>query len=508
MRGWLAFIVVSIPAFAHAQRAVAPVSGAAVRSQPLAPLAAPSLSLTDGFLSPGALPALQTVLPTVAELGLPENAAGLEAPLAAAEPALREPAPISAAPAARVQPARKPSFAARIREAVSSWSGRSAAKTDFSAKLDAGFDGRDPLSRYLREEWEMPVAAEPAARYRAALEAPSYSRQEEHDRELVSAAADFAESAGIAVERSRFDIGGKEFDGFRVVANKESRLNKLARRVQEGLAATMDFVPGRTAGASAMFNTEEGRLYLPAFGDMDSYAAILHEIRHAFYTELVRRGQTRLFHFALLGAGRHKVAPNAWGYSTYLSLEELTTYPKTLRHLVTLARKQKTPEARRKAISTLETRVLQYHEILQSARYNMDFAERRRQSGHVEAHRLDPESLRTRQLGAPPEGHQYAVRLPHAYAYFPVEKERAPTLWEKWFGRKDAQALAVFDLKVSLIQELISENRPILNELIALLEAGGDNLASMQALTTRLVANTKDKDDAFVARYRALRAKS
>lgn len=502
MGRWLATLLLLTGAPAQAQRFAA---RAPLKTAPITVLPAPQLSLGASLSVPSLFPGLHKI-PTIAPLALPAHSAPLEAER------LILPAKAAPAKAEKVVAAskKKTAFSERIRQAVKAWTpaaeGQGKSK-DFTLKLEAGFDGRDSLSRYLREDWEMPVAAAPAARYRAALQAAAYSVEGERESELADAAAEFARRAGIAVERRSFEIAGRSFEGFRVVpVAGVSRLNEIARRAREELGADMDFVPGRTQGASAMFNTEEGRLYLPEFGHEDSYAAILHELRHAYYTALKKKGQTRLFHMAVLPVGRHKVAPQAWGYSKYLSLEELSTYPKTLRHLLALARGQKTPELRRRVISSLITRTLQYHEILNSAAYNMDFAQRRRAGNYIEAQPLDTESLRSRQLGIPPGGRQYAARLPHAWLYFPVETEPEQNLWRRWFGRKDAHALAVFDLKVELLRELIAENGPVLEELMALLNKESADTAALQILANRLVVQTQKKDEDFVYRYAALRA--
>ena len=171
-----------------------------------------------------------------------------------------------------------------------------------------------------------------------------------------------------------------------------------------------------------------------------------------------------------------------------------------------LAREQTDPEARKLFVGSLITRARQFDDLLTSAQYNMDYAARSREGHRVEAHRIESDALRSRQLGAPPGGHQYGVRLPHAYLYFPVEAEARPTWRQRWFGRKDAQALEVLDLKVALIQELVAKNRPVLRELIAELERESPKMAAAQILTSRLVVNTKAKDDEFVARYASLRA--
>jgi len=194
MRGWLAFIVMAVPAWAHAVRAIGPVGGSSVRTAPAVSAVVPSLNLADAsfFLAP--VPGMHSALPSAEALRLVEHALPLEAPAAIAEITRLPSVPAEAArriPAAAPAPAGKRGFAERIRDAAAAWSGKGEPRglgTDFSAKLDAGFDGRDPLSSYLRDDWRMPVQSAPAARYRAALKAAGSSREHEAEAELVDAA--------------------------------------------------------------------------------------------------------------------------------------------------------------------------------------------------------------------------------------------------------------------------------------------------------------------------------
>ena len=194
MRGWLAFIVMAVPAWAHAVRAIGPVGGSSVRTAPAVSAVVPSLNLADAsfFLAP--VPGMHSALPSAEALRLVEHALPLEAPAVIAEITRLPSVPAEAArriPAAAPAPAGKRGFAERIRDAAAAWSGKGETRgsgTDFSAKLDAGFDGRDPLSSYLRDDWRMPVQSAPAARYRAALKAAGSSREHEAEAELVDAA--------------------------------------------------------------------------------------------------------------------------------------------------------------------------------------------------------------------------------------------------------------------------------------------------------------------------------
>jgi hypothetical protein len=511
MGGGIAILLLIAAAPANALRAVAPVGRVSVKTTRIPALSAPSLSLGDALISEGHLPSLESSLPDAVSLTLPENATPLQAPRFALEAADagKSPESMPAAAAFAVEPIEKTPFARRIAGAVKDW-GRTenadGSARDFSDKLAERFDGRE-LSRYMRDEWATPVPAEAAERYRSAREASRWSVEGDKETELVDAAAGVAEAMGISVERRTYEIAGRVFEGFHVLpAARGSRLNRLAARLKSRLGAEMDYIPGRTDGASAMFNGEEGRLYLPAFGDVDSYAAILHETRHAFYKALLARGEMRLFHLSLLGAGRHNVAPTAWTYTKYLSLEELSTYPKTLRHLATLAKKRAASQERRAVVSTLVSRVLQYDDILNSSVYSMEMSQRRRAAGKFEAHELDSNALRAKQLGVPPNGSQWAVRLPHAWAYSPVETAPELPWWKRPFVRKDAHAVSTFDLRAELVLRLAKTVRPTLSAFKKELEKPQPDIDALLALSNRLVAATDRADADFVARYADLSA--
>jgi flagellar biosynthesis/type III secretory pathway chaperone len=372
-------------------------------------------------------------------------------------------------------------------------------------RLDAAFDGRE-INHYLREDWELPFQPAEAARYKQAKSRLGRRIDSESATELADAGAALAQSAGIQVRRKIYKFGRDSYQGFEVVpVAGASRLNEIALQMKNDLGVTMDYVPERTRGATAMYNTFESRLYLPSFDDEDSYAAILHEVRHAYFTGLLRKGDTRLYHFAIVALRNQRLAPNAIGYSSYLSLEELTTYPKTLRHQVMRARKLTDPEAVKRQLSKINQRIYQYAEIIDSANFNIKALKRRQSSDNREAVKLHPEHQRSHDLGVPPGGAQYMLRVPYSYIYIPVEREAKPTRWQRWFGRQDQMALAVADLKIELLSELIAEVSPLLKEFDTIINEENPRLASAQMLANRIIGITKEKDEAFVARYAQLR---
>ncbi len=391
------------------------------------------------------------------------------------------------------------------------WSGEDLADLDpleLSDRLEAVFDGGEAAGGLLQPGWGKPFGTAETQHYGDALLAASNGGETE-EAVLVDAGAELFASAGILVRRKTFEIGMKSFAGFEVVPQRGgSKLNDIAFRMKKVLGASMDYVPGRTGGASAMFNSEERRLYLPSPGDVDAYPALLHEARHAFYSSLIRGGKTRLFHVSILAVGRHVVAPNALSYTKYISLEELTTFPKTLRHLVMLARKEKNPGTRALLLAKLKTRLWQYHDVLESAGYNMRSVIGWRDSGKLEAMPLEEDSVRARDLGgAPPGGKLYAVRVPRSLIYFPVESEAKPSWRQRLFGRSDREALDVLNLRVELIRGLVAQANPIVLEFINLFDEENLRLASMQMLTNRLVVHTQTADRAFVKRYQDYRAR-
>lgn len=505
MRWWLVVVGLMVSSPAHALRAVGAVGRVSVKNARIPTVIAPNLLLSDSLVSQTAFPTLATNLPAAAPLHLPAHAAPLEAERLIVP--VRQVHHEKISESRVTLPKRKRTFAERITSAVQSWTRK---KSDagmpigFAAKLDAAFDGRDSLTPHHRGDWVTPFGAAPQTYYRSALAASQNVIEGKNERQLVDSVAALAENAGIEIKRKKFRTGDRKYDGFLVVPNAQgSRLNKMAHRVQQRLNTSMVYIPGRSRGVSAMFVASEKRLYLPSFDNSMSYSVILHEIRHAFYTMLLKKGETRLFHLLVLSGVRHRVAPNAHYYPKMLSLEELTTHPKTLRHLIMRLRKQTDSQARRKMMNVLRESIQVYDELLDSAQYNMEGVEKRRGNETLDVREIGNNTFFTRGLVVPPGGDLYSVRLGHGHLFYPVEKPHKPTLWERFFGTNDASAHASLNLKVTLIQELVSKNRPILDELKAEAESEAPRLAVMQMLTNRLIVQTQAADEQFVSRYAA-----
>lgn len=184
--------------------------------------------------------------------------------------------------------------------------------------------------------WKVPEL--PFSEYRQALDLAASERwaSQPQEKAVVQAAAAVLEQGGNASDEIVSETAAGRFDGLRVRPDAQGeRLGKLAAGAKAKLHADFDYLPARTGrmGATASFNEHESRVLLPRFDSPEFYPGVLHETRHAWFSELKRRGDIRLFHLQAV-ALRGAVSPGAMYYTGTLSWEELSNYPKTMRHLI------------------------------------------------------------------------------------------------------------------------------------------------------------------------------
>lgn len=348
------------------------------------------------------------------------------------------------------------------------------------------FDGgvRNPLA----DAWDLPTGVAADA-YSKALRGVDRGMDKADEAELVEYAYGVARQAGIEVERRIFKIAGESYEGLRIVPdNRGHRVNRLAARSQRNLGITLDYVPRYSANATAAFNDADKRVFLPDFGDRDAYPAVLHEVRHAHYSAALARGVTRLFHLSFFArTPRLGTSPHARYYDRYLSSEELSTYPKTLRHLVLMAKRTKSAEARKGYLSSLWTRIDQYSDILETVDFNLRVLRNAEANKNLSGTKVPAALARERGLKAPRDGSVYEFGLPHVLVHMQLEAEPERTRWQRLTGRQDAQALRVLALKRAILGDLVRDSRAHAEELERLIRASEPDLERIQVLSNKLI---------------------
>jgi hypothetical protein len=468
--------------------AVVPLSGAS--------LAAP-VSAAPNLLAPSA---------PMSVLMQPPALAVQAAPAALAAPAL--PAALTLPAAAAAATANAPSRAAKASDGAGGDADMGAASFDEEHGWKAGAQMFD----FFLGEAEGSPSAAPAARSGGAAPLSAWSARAARSPEAaafaravgkasdagwrgqgapaVDAAEIFLSARGVKVERIP--------NGLRVVARRGiSPLNDLADDVNRRLGATVAYMPERTRDASAAYNGRERLLMAAGFERPDFFLAVLHETRHAWYSELLRRGDIRLFHLQAVARPGRSVAPNAEVYASYLSLEELSTFPKTLKQMISEQAKLEGEAARYLADRTA-VRGRQYVDILRSAAHLGDQIEALDKAKRLNPRRLTPEEADAAGL-EPAEGLDYfALELPQATLYVPVRQRLT-----RRFGRKDVmrgspdEARASLRERARLIRELVTAAAPSAGAYLEAARAG--DWAAAGAAADRLIAATRRAENAWPA---------
>lgn len=181
--------------------------------------------------------------------------------------------------------------------------------------------------------WKAPVAE--AVPLHDAIEQANETNWTD-EKPVIAAAASVLKDNGIESDEVAVNSAAGLFDGLRIRPDMEGpRLNKMAYHMQNKLGTTLDYVPKRTAkaGGTAAHNEHENRILLPRFDSPEFYPAVLHEMRHAWFSSLKKKGDLRLYHLQAVALNGGSIVPGAMYYTHYMSWEELSNYPKTLRHL-------------------------------------------------------------------------------------------------------------------------------------------------------------------------------
>ncbi|MBI2362591.1 MAG: hypothetical protein HYV15_04335 [Elusimicrobia bacterium] len=454
---------------------------------PLAPTLAPSLPGAPSLAAAPSptLPSAALAKPAAANAALPASAfAEPAAPAAAA----------AQADAVGVPEALKPVQAAFAEEAPD---GLDALDDDRLLSLTKRLAGESSggagaaLGAYLRPTEPFAFGDAEAAAFNDARLDAAFSLTPEKARALVAAARALAESAGIAVdETDRPASGGKTHRALVVVPAKEgTALNRMAWELRRAHGVTMAYVPERTRGAAAAFSGADKTLFLPPFDQEESFEAILHESRHAHFLTRLSRGDLSVFHPALVAYQGFDIARGASSYTNYLSFEELSTFPKTLRHLAGALKRAGSA----KKLALLRAHAGHYADILRSARYNLRLLRARLDKGRVAASPLEGPSWPSF-----PGGRWLKVNLGHAAFAIPVmdgpPPARAPW-WKKPFVKEpeDAATRAVRETVEAL--EAMTQSASALGVEFRNEADGADpDYARLSTLADRLIALARDAD--------------
>ena len=496
MRLLAALLLLGAPA--AAQTRVTAVEAAAVSvvpvvpslPAPLAPTLAPSLPGAPSLAAAPAptLPSAVLAKPAAANAALPASAFAEPAAQAAAAPTAR-------AEAVPVPEALKPVQAALAEGAPD---GLDALDDDGLLSLTKRLAGEShggagaAIGAYLRPAHPFRFGDAEAASFGQARLDAAFSLTPEKAQALVTTARALAESAGIAVSVEDMPASaGKTHKALVVTPLKQgTALNRMAWELKNGHGVTMAYVPERTRGAVAAFNGAEKTLFLPPFDQEESFEAILHESRHAHFLTRLSRADLSIFHPAVVAYEGFDIARGASSYTNYLSFEELSTFPKTLRHLAGALQRG----AGTKKLSLLRSHAEHYADILRSARYNLRLLRSRLDKGELRASPLEGPSW-----PAFPGGRWYRVNLGHAAFAIPVMDDAAPPAeapwWKKPFMKKpeDAATRAV-RRTVEKLEALTEGSASVFSEFRA--EAGEDSpdYGRLVTVTGRLVALARDAD--------------
>ncbi|HEX4048096.1 MAG TPA: hypothetical protein VH309_09700, partial [Elusimicrobiota bacterium] len=447
-----------------------PVSG-------LAPLSAPTAALAA---APAALAAHAAAaapdLPAAAAAPAAGAAASLEAPRgvrAAAEPGKAGPASPEAAEGAWSDAGRL--FDNLLGETRPAAAGAPAAPAVAAAPLSA---------------WSARTARSPqAAAYARAVRAASDAGWTGRGGPVLDAAEALLAASGVEFSR--------EESSLRIAPERgRSPLNDFAYDVSRALGASVAYVPERTRDAAAAFNGRQRLLMVANFDRPDFFLAAVHEARHARYSALLRRGDIRLFHLQAVARPGRSVAPNAEVYSRYLSLEELSTFPKTLKHMITEQEKLQGGAAGYLAERTA-VRARQFLDIMRSAAYLADQIESLDRRGGLRPRRLKPAEAAALDL-EPAQGIDYfALELPQATLYVPVLRRETRRFGFKVARSSGVEARAALRLRAKLIGDLALASVPSAKAYLAA-DRDGDRAAAGRA-ADRLIAAARAAESAWPA---------
>lgn len=451
---------------------------------PLVPLVSP-LNLSVAPLSPSSL----TLVPQTARV----SAAGAANALVVSA-AL--PASAIAPPAATVVPAAK-RHATQISAAETSADLKSNEDAYDSGRAffdEARLEGDDsvvetkPLGQYLRGDQAFTFDAKTTALYAEAKREHERSPSSlESYRRFLDTAQELLASAGVAatVVEKKSEVLGDYLALTIEPKNDGHRFNRLAASVLRTTGYTLEFTPSRS-DAYASAHPVEKAIFLPSLELADSYEAILHETRHAHFRALLAKGRLSLFHPVLKARPGRTLSPNAFAYYDYMTLEEVSTYPKTLLHLLNAATRGDT-----RVHKSLRTYAFNMAYVLDITQRNMSRLKLLASDDSLPTRRLDAGKMGT--LGA----HWEAITVYDAEFLFPVRDEApppAPVWWKKPFSKpaRSPGHAAAARYAESLL-EMTRAMVPVYNALFTAVDTGDYAAAQKQALQLVAIADAADK---------------
>ncbi len=371
--------------------------------------------------------------------------------------------------------------------------------SDLSERFDAAFTNR------LRAGWDIEFDGAEASRYRTVLEESRQAGWESLDGAPGETKA-LVETAGILTAPVSFEHGAKVHQGLTVLpAQGASRLNTLASEFKARLGVSLDYLPG-FIGDSAAFLSAQKRILLPHFGRVDFYPALLHEARHAHYSRALARGESRLFHFSALAWPGWSLDSDssAGSYSKYLSFEELSTFPKTLRHMLSAAEQADSPEAGRILLEMAVNRGRHYEAILRTADGILSAARARSSAGSLDASVLTEKEASDLGFDKIPGGRWLKLRIARGTAFLPIATQDRRNALARYFSDDiDRLAWKAVDLKMARLSELVRRCAPLAEAYTAALAA--DDLVAAKKAANALTALTARADAAWLAESAALR---
>jgi len=466
---------------------VAPLSGVSL---------APALTVSGLTAAPAFSPALAPAAPV--PLAAPAVPAALALPAAAVPAAAAAPAALPAAPRAAGAGSNE---ASGRDEDVSSW--QDGARL-FDNRLDESGASSDPgapvpaANAAPLSAWAAAVGRSPhAAEYAAAVRRASAAGWNSGAPEALDAAERLLSAQGVKSERIQVPTGSAALAGLRIVSERgHSPLNDLAYDVSRTLGAETVYVPERTRDSAAAFNGKQKLLMVANFDRPDFFLAALHEARHAWYSALLRRGDIRLFHLQAVAKPGRSVAPGAETYASYLSLEEVSTFPKTLKHMVTEQAKLGGDAARYLADRTA-TRAWQFLDILRSAASIAEQIQALDRKGRLEPRRMTDKEVAAMDLKESEAVDYFALDLWNQTLYVPVLRRQTRRFGVRRFRGSEKEAREALRLRAKLLLELAGSAAPATEEYLAAVRSG--NLAGAGAAADRLIAAVRRSENAFPA---------
>lgn len=407
------------------------------------------------------------------------------APQALSGPSLR--APVKAdVQTAQVLPAALPALPAAAVPAARSAQAFTAAAADESKQAESGgetgwLDGAKLFDKALSDD--------------SALEAAVQRSDAAGWKDRGAAAADAAlamlTAQGVKAERRTYTSFGRTYEGVRVAAVPgASELNDLAVDLDKQLGATVDYVPARTSDSTAAYDAKANSLLVAGFDRPDFFLALLHEARHAWYSAQLRRGVVRLFHLQALARRGLKLAPKAQVYASYLSFEELSTYPKTLKHMaaeIARATGEKCAYLEGKARS----RAYHMMDILRTAERLGRLLDR------AELRRMSKKEVEASAFPSIPGVDWFEADLGPSSFYLPVLERETKLLGFTRRGGSKAEAKRHLELRQRLIAQLIERMVQPAIDYTEAANAGDWAKASKKA--DALIRASKDAEDAWLA---------